>query len=183
MGTTLTDTMTNNDDSDVDDGEAIIWWLLTDTNCSPRTFAPQITALPWLTSRAAGYKSIAPGFKRHPSYVKKGVSFFTLLNYLWRSLRPFIIMHVYIAPELGNPVMRRCTILVSPTQTCFQQAHIATPKGAYNACCHYRRSVTQTHIHHAVSGSHLYGWVNQSQHDSIAAPGASNTRPFGYQSN
>ena len=47
-------------------------------------------------------------------------------------------MHVYIAPEPGNPVLKHCTVLLSLTQTCFHPAHISTPKGAYNACCHYR---------------------------------------------
>ena len=46
-------------------------------------------------------------------------------------------MHVYIAPEPGNPVLRRCTVLLSLAQTCFHPAHISTPKGAYNACCHF----------------------------------------------
>jgi len=35
---------------------------------------------------------------------------------------------------------------------------------------------------HVLSGSYFYGWVNQSPHDNIAAPGASNPRPFGYES-
>ena len=55
-------------------------------------------------------------------------------------------MHVYIAPESGNPVLRRCTILLSLTQTCFYPAHISTPKGAYNACCHYRHKALLKHI-------------------------------------
>ena len=57
-----------------------------------------------------------------------------------------ITMHVSIAPEPGNPVLRRCTALLSPTQTCFHPAHISTPKGAYNACCHYRRKALLKHI-------------------------------------
>ena len=65
-------------------------------------------------------------------------------------------MHVYLAPEPGNHVLRRCTVLLSLTQTRFHPAHISTPKGAYNACCHYRRK---------------------------ALPGASNPRLFGYESN
>ena len=44
------------------------------------------------------------------------------------------------------------------------------------------QSVTQTHSHHVLSGSHFYGWVNQSPHDSIAPPWASNPRRFGYES-
>jgi len=46
-----------------------------------------------------------------------------------------IIMHVYISPEPGNPVLRCCTALLSLTQTYFHPAHISTPQGAYNACC------------------------------------------------
>jgi len=37
-----------------------------------------------------------------------------------------ITMHVYIV----------YTVLLSLTQTCFQQVHISTPNGAYNTCCH-----------------------------------------------
>ena len=47
-----------------------------------------------------------------------------------------IIMHIYIAPEPGNPVLRGFTVLLSLTQSCFYPAHISIPKGAYNACCH-----------------------------------------------
>ena len=57
-----------------------------------------------------------------------------------------ILMHVYIVPEPGNPVVRRCTVLLSPTQTCFHLAHISTPKGACNACCHYRCKALFKHI-------------------------------------
>ena len=42
-----------------------------------------------------------------------------------------IIMHVYIAPEPGNPVLRRCTVVLSLIQTCFYPTHISTAKGAY----------------------------------------------------
>ena len=42
-------------------------------------------------------------------------------------------MHVYIAPEPGNPVLRRCTVLVSPIQICFYPAHISTANGAYRS--------------------------------------------------
>jgi len=31
------------------------------------------------------------------------------------------------------------------------------------------QSITQTYTHHILSGSHFYGWVNQSPHDSDAA--------------
>ena len=57
-----------------------------------------------------------------------------------------IILHVYIAPEPGNPVLRRCTVLVSLSQTCFYPAHVSTPNGAYNAFCHYRRKALLKHI-------------------------------------
>jgi len=57
-----------------------------------------------------------------------------------------LIMHVYIVPEPGNSVLRRCTILLSLTRTCFHPAHISTPKRAYNACCHYRRKALLKHI-------------------------------------
>ena len=44
------------------------------------------------------------------------------------------------------------------------------------------QSITQTHSHHVLSGTHFYGLVNQSPHDNIASPGDSNLRPFGYES-
>ena len=56
------------------------------------------------------------------------------------------VMHVYIAPEPGNPVLSCCTVLLSPTRTCFHPAHISTRKGAYKACCHYRRKALLKHI-------------------------------------
>jgi len=74
------------------------------------------------------------------------------------------------------------TILLSLSESCFYPTHISTPKGAYNACCHYRSKALLTHSHRVLSGTHFYGWVNQSPHDSIAAHGASNPRPFGYDS-
>jgi len=42
------------------------------------------------------------------------------------------------------------------------------------------QSITQSqiHSHDVLSDSHFYGWVNQSPHDSIAAPGASNLQIF-----
>ena len=87
-----------------------------------------------------------------------------------------IIMHVYIAPEPGNPVLRRCTISLSTTKTCFHPTHISIPKGAYNAY-----NVTQTQPSRPVSYSFFYGWVNQSLHDNIAAQGNSSPRPFSYE--
>ena len=57
-----------------------------------------------------------------------------------------IIMHLYIVPEPGNPVLRRCTVLLSLTQTCFHPVHISTPKGAYNLFSHYRRKALFKHI-------------------------------------
>jgi len=55
----------------------------------------------------------------------------------------------------------------------FDTPHILTPKGEYSACCHYRRKTLLKHI--AIMSC-------QSPHDSIAAHGASNPRPFGYES-
>ena len=55
-------------------------------------------------------------------------------------------MHIYIAPEPGNLVLRCCTVLLSLPQTCFHPTHISAPKGAYNACCHYRRKALLKHI-------------------------------------
>ena len=55
-------------------------------------------------------------------------------------------MHVYIGPEPSNPVLRRCTELLSLTQTCFHLAQISTRKGAYNTRCHYKRKALPKHI-------------------------------------
>ena len=55
-------------------------------------------------------------------------------------------MHVNIVSEPGNPVLRHCTVLLSLTQTCFYPEYISNPKGAYNACCHYRCKTLLKHI-------------------------------------
>ena len=55
-------------------------------------------------------------------------------------------MHVYIEPEPGNPILRRCTVLLSLTRTRFHPAHISIPMGAYNTCCHYRRKLLLKYI-------------------------------------
>ena len=45
------------------------------------------------------------------------------------------------------------------------------------------RGVYLTHpVARPLSGTHFYGWVNQSPYDNIAAPGDSNPRPFSYES-
>ena len=93
-----------------------------------------------------------------------------------------VIMRVYIAPEPGNPVLRRCTVLLSPTRTCFHPAHISTPNGPYNPCCHHRRKAFLKLI--AIASRQVlnfYGWVNQSPSDGIAVCGDWNPRPFGYE--
>jgi len=105
----------------------------------------------------------------------------TITNEYLRRLY-IVIMHVHIEPEQGNPVLRRCTILLSLTQTCLHPAPISTPKGAYNACCHERRKALLEYI--AITSCQVlifYGWVNQTPHDSIAAHGGSNPPPFGYE--
>ena len=54
--------------------------------------------------------------------------------------------------------------IISPTQTCFNPAHTSTPKGSYNACCHYRcKAITSCQV--LISGR-----VNQLLHEGIAAP-------------
>ena len=55
-------------------------------------------------------------------------------------------MHIYIAPEPGNPVLRCCTVLLSLTQTCFHPVCISIPKGTYNVCCHERCKALLKHI-------------------------------------
>jgi len=70
---------------------------------------------------------------------------------LFNQLTTITIRHVYIAPEPGNPVLRRCTILLSLTQSCFDPERDSTPNAAYNACCHWAQNVTQRHSHHVLS--------------------------------
>ena len=56
-------------------------------------------------------------------------------------------MHVYIAPELGNPVLRRCTIIISLTQICFNPSPTLTPDGAYNVLSGSRFIDNRTNRH------------------------------------
>jgi len=85
---------------------------------------------------------------------------------------PFILIIIcdfYIVPYSATP---------RPVST----QHIS-PKGVYNACCHYRCKALLKQI--AIASCHISffnGRVNQLPHDSIAANGASNIRPFGYES-
>ena len=64
-------------------------------------------------------------------------------------------MHVYIAPKPGNPVLRRCTVLLSLTRTCSNPVPTSTPNGTDAAIKGQR--ITQTYVHHALSDSHFYG--------------------------
>ena len=65
----------------------------------------------------------------------------------------------------------------------FRSAHILTPKATYNACCHHRGKVLFKHITIASYQVLIFNeLVKQSQHDIIVADGASNPRPFGYES-
>jgi len=89
-------------------------------------------------------------------------------------------MHVYIAPKPGHPVLRRCTVLLSLTQTCFHPAHISTPKGAYNTCCHYRRKALLKHI--AITSCQVLIFMDEwiSPHMTTLRP--PKIRTFGYES-
>ena len=67
---------------------------------------------------------------------------------------------IYITPFQLEAALRRFTalftIVLSLTQTCFHPAHISTPKGAYNASCHYRRKALLTHSHRGLSGTPFF---------------------------
>ena len=96
-----------------------------------------------------------------------------------------IICDIYIAPYSARSCSKSkgFTILLSLTQTCFHPAHISTPRGVYNTYGHYRCKALLKHL--AITSCQVlifYGWVNQSPHNSIAAHGALNLRPFGYES-
>ena len=54
----------------------------------------------------------------------------------------------------------RFTVLISLTQTCYSPAHISTPIGAYNACCHYRRKALLENIT-ITSCSVLILWMSE----------------------
>ena len=70
-----------------------------------------------------------------------------------------IIMHVYIAPVPGNPVLRRCTIIIIPGSDLFQSnTHISTPRGVYNTCCHYRSRALFRHIHVTIMSCQVLGF-------------------------
>jgi len=44
-----------------------------------------------------------------------------------------IIIHVYISPEPGHTVLRRCTVLLSLTQTCFHPSQLQREHTKYAA--------------------------------------------------
>ena len=58
-----------------------------------------------------------------------------------------IICDIYIAPLFSQiATLRRCTVLLPLTQTCFDPASISTPRGAYNPCCYFRPKGLLKHI-------------------------------------
>lgn len=85
-------------------------------------------------------------------------------------------MHVYIAPVSGNPVQRCCTIIIIPTQTCFNPTHTSAPRGAWCGTNH-------AHDCLILSGTHSLMADSSSRHiRRHCSRGASNLRPFGYGS-
>jgi len=68
-------------------------------------------------------------------------------------------------------------VLLSLTQTCPNPTHISTPKGLYNACCHYRHIALPEHI--AITSCQVLVEWTRWQHCSS---GASNLWPFCYKS-
>ena len=52
-------------------------------------------------------------------------------------------------------------ILLSLTQTCFHPAHILTPRGAYNAYCHYKREALLKHIAIASYQVLIFLWMSE----------------------
>ena len=79
--------------------------------------------------------------------------------------------------------MRHWTVLLSLTQTCFNPAPTSTSQKSIQCMLPLKvQSITQIQSHYVLSGSHFYGRVNQSSHDNIAAPKASNPQPYLYES-
>ena len=85
-------------------------------------------------------------------------------------------MHVYIAPEPGNPVLRRCTIIIIPDSDLFQSnTHISSPGSIQHMLPIWRIALI---LHMTIASCQVlvfYGLVNRSPHDSVAA-GESRTR-------
>ena len=73
--------------------------------------------------------------------------------------------------------------IIIPDSDLFQSSTYLNSQGSIQLMLPLKaQNITQTHSHHVLSGSHFYGWVNQSPHDGIAASGTSNQRPFAYES-
>ena len=87
-------------------------------------------------------------------------------------------MHVYIAPEPGNLVLRCCTVLLSLPQTCFHPAHLSTPKGAYKKHTTHAAIIGAKFIA-TTSCQVLVLWMSEP---IVATPIASNPRPFDNES-
>ena len=97
-----------------------------------------------------------------------------------------IIMHVYIASVPGNPVQRRCTIIIIPDSDLFQSnthththtrarthtythtyIHTSTPRGVY-ITCYYIGVALIMHMTISTCQVFTYGGVIHSPHDGIA---------------
>ena len=89
-----------------------------------------------------------------------------------------IICDIYIVSYSARSCSKALYNIIIPDSDLFPPSTYLNSQGSIQ-CMRplYAQSITQTQSHHI-----LYGWVNQSPHDSIVAHGASNPRPFGYKS-
>ena len=78
-------------------------------------------------------------------------------------------MHVYIAPEPGNPVLRRCTIISIPDADLFQSNTHLSSTGSIQHMLPYWRIALIMHMTIASCQVLVFdGRVNRSPHDSSA---------------
>jgi len=89
----------------------------------------------------------------------------------------------YIAPYSARSCSKALYNISIADSDLFPPSTYLNSLGADNACCHYYRR--RTLLKHIAIASWMvvifYGWVNRSPHDRIAAHGASNPLPFGYE--
>jgi len=81
------------------------------------------------------------------------------LRHPYSELRQSTLLRLYSLAALS----RFTVLLLSPNKTCYNPAHISTPKGAYNnACCRYARKALLKHLPiHVLSGSQVLIFMDE----------------------
>ena len=98
-----------------------------------------------------------------------------------------ITCNIYIAPYSARSCSKApyniIYNIIIPDSNLFPPSTYLKSQGGIQPMLQLKvQSVTRTHSHSVLSGSHFYGRVNQSPHDNIAAHRALKPRPFGYES-